>query len=758
MGDNVTRALNRVSALDACPGSTGEIMHGTSRRIARLRPVARVASLVSLLLAVASVEGAARTNVVLVLVDDLGWMDLHVQGNERLETPHLDRLSREGMRFTDAYAAAPVCSPTRAAILTGLSPARLRITNHIPDRRAFWPDNPRLRPAPTRDELPGEHVTVAERLKEAGYRTGFFGKWHLAGRAGREGRGSTPHYPEAQGFDRNVGGCAYGGPPTYFDPYRIHTIPGRREGEYLPDRLVDETVAFLGEEPGDPFFVALWFYTVHWPMEAPAELVTKYESRRGPGLKDARYGAMIEAMDAAVGRLLAALDELEVSGRTLFIFTSDNGGYLGVADNRPLRSGKGYLYEGGIRVPLIVRWPGVTPPGSTCDTPVISMDFFPTILEAAGLRPDPALPLDGESLVPLLRRTGDLERRAIYFHYPNYAWHRSNRLGSAIRMGRHKLIQNFDDGSLELYDLEDDLSETNNLASRLPRRARELEEELGAWRRASGAALPTPFFEATPDLSLPPVSEGPAAPGRRVRQKLDIHDGSDIHHVLYLPPEWRPGESYPVIVEYAGNRYGPDGNGDVCDGTPEGSCLGYGLSGGHGAIWLCLPFVDRARGRNALAWWGDVEATVEYAKRAVRKVCSDFGGDPDAVTLCGFSRGAIACGYIGLHDEEIAGLWRAFVAHSHYDGVRDWGYPGAVGEPARDRLRRLRGRPSFVTQEGSVEATRRHVLEVLGEGDHGFTFLALPTERHAADWILRDSPQRDRLRRWWRATLPQTAD
>ncbi|MBN1419486.1 MAG: sulfatase [Planctomycetes bacterium] len=430
-----------------------------------------------------------RPNVLFILIDDLGWKDLGCQGNARIRTPAIDRLASQGMRFTCAYASAPVCSPTRAAILTGRSPARLHLTNHIPDR--FVPKDASLLPAETLDHLPPEETTFAERLKEAGYATAFLGKWHLAGPgAGREGRGTEAFYPERQGFDLNFGGCALGGPPTYFDPFRIHNLESRRPGEYLPDRLADEAVAFLRAHRDGPFLLCLWTYTVHWPMEAKPDLLARYAGREGPGLKDARYGAKVEGMDAAIGRVLAALDELEIAERTLVIFTSDNGGFLGVADNRPLRLGKGYLYEGGIRVPLIVRWPGVVRPGSICRVPVISTDFFPTILAAAGLAPAPTPPLDGESLMPLLRQSGTLGRDAVFFHYPNYAWHLDNRLGGAVREGDFKLIETYEDGSIELYDLGEDIGETRDLSKEMPERARALRQKLDAWLRASGARMP----------------------------------------------------------------------------------------------------------------------------------------------------------------------------------------------------------------------------------------------------------------------------
>ena len=436
-----------------------------------------------------------QTNIVLIMIDDLGWMDLNCQGNKRLDTPNIDKLASQGMRFTDAYSAAPVCSPTRAAIMTGQSPARLGITNHLPDRQQFQPDNAKLRSARMLGHLPLEHVTLAERLKEAHYATAFLGKWHLSGRGtAKDGDLAEPKLrPEHQGFDVNVGGCGLGGPPSYFEPYRIPNITPRREGEYLPDRLADEAIDFIRANRSGPFFVALWNYTVHWPMQAPQNLVEKYESRIGPGIKDARYAAMIEAMDAAIGRVIETLDELKPADETLVIFTSDNGGFGGVSDCRPLRASKGYLYEGGIRVPLIVRWPGVVKGGTTCRTPVISTDFYPTLLEVAGLTSEAGKTLDGESIVPTLKQTGQLKRKAIFFHYPNYAWHRSNRLGGAIREGDYKLIKWYDDESVELYNLADDLSEKNDLSEKMPRRALDLKHKLQAWLAESAAAMPEPI-------------------------------------------------------------------------------------------------------------------------------------------------------------------------------------------------------------------------------------------------------------------------
>ena len=435
-----------------------------------------------------------RPNIVVIMADDLGWMDLHCQGNSLLDTPHLDRLATQGMRFTDGYAAAPVCSPTRAAMMTGQSPARVGLTNHAPGHAdRFHPPNSETTEADWVRHLTLDHVTIAERLRQSGYATGFIGKWHLSHRPGSDADGPfEPRLrPEHQGYQVNIGGCSRGGPPSYFEPYRIPNITPRRTGEYLADRLADESIAFVQAHKDAPFFLTWWNYSVHYPMEAPAELIEKYKNREG--VSRPVYAAMIEAMDAAIGKLLTALDHSGVSRNTLLIFKSDNGSLYG---NEPLRANKGFLYEGGIRVPWIIRWPGVVEAGSVCRTPVISMDTFPTILEATGLNPAPNRPQDGESLLPLLRQTGSLHRKAIYFHYPNYAFHKQNRLGSAIREGDLKLITRYDDGSLELYNLANDISEKQNLANSFPDVTIAMKTKLDAWLAASGAKMPGRISES----------------------------------------------------------------------------------------------------------------------------------------------------------------------------------------------------------------------------------------------------------------------
>ena len=430
----------------------------------------------------------SKPNVLFILIDDMGWMDLGCQGNKNLHTPNIDNLAKEGMRFTDAYAPAPVCSPTRAAIITGQSPARLQITNHLPHQDRFTPKDSKLLPAKMLNHLSLESETLAERLKiDAHYATAFIGKWHLY--TGRDKK----YNPLNQGFDINIGGCSYGGPPTFFDPYRIDFLPDRKKGEYLPNRLADEAISFISQQKSKdkPFFVALWNYTVHWPMEAPDKLVEKYKNLPVKGYRDHRYAAMIEAMDIAIGKVLKSLDDLNIAEETLVIFTSDNGPFGGVGDASPLRADKGHLYEGGIRVPLIVRWPGKVEAGVVEKTPVILTDFHPTILAATGLDLNSTIPNDGDNLIPLLEGKKEFKNRALYWHYPNFAFHRDNRLGSAIREGDHKLLHFYDTDSIELYNLKKDISEKNDLSEKMPQLAQKLKGKLSSWLKESGALMPT---------------------------------------------------------------------------------------------------------------------------------------------------------------------------------------------------------------------------------------------------------------------------
>ncbi|MEL6108187.1 MAG: sulfatase [Planctomycetota bacterium] len=431
-------------------------------------------------------------NIVLIMADDLGWKDLHCYGNENLETPNLDRLAKQGLLFTSAYSAAPVCTPTRAALMTGESPARLKITNHAGGHPPKFrkPDTDLETPIWLR-HLPLEKVTLAEQLQSVGYATGFVGKWHLSHRPNGATSPTEPELrPEHQGFELNVGGCRFGGPPSYFGPYRIPNLLAKQEGEYLPDRCADECIEFINSarERNRPYFLCWWNYSVHYPFQAPKELIAKYEKRKGRGIENPTYAAMIEGMDASIGKLLDAVDADTTDRETLVIFTSDNGPFAANVD--PLRGEKGYLYEGGIRVPMIVRWPERVATGRVTSTPVITMDIHATILDVANLKTDPSNTPDGITMVPILEGKSELDRESIYFHYPNYAFHKRNRMTSAIRSGAYKLIRFYDDDSVELYDLEQDIGESQNLAARMPKKAQQLRSDLEAWLERTKASHP----------------------------------------------------------------------------------------------------------------------------------------------------------------------------------------------------------------------------------------------------------------------------
>jgi len=450
------------------------------------------------LLEKAPAEEVARPNIVLILADDLGWADLGCYGGDLHETPHLDRLARQGVRFTDAYAAS-VCSPTRAALLTGKHYARLRIT--IWREAAQKPvANRNLAPPVVEENLPHSEITLAERLQAAGYLTAIVGKWHLGG---------ADHYPETQGFDVNIGGTHWGAPFSYFFPYRgagrfggecryVPHLELGKPGEYLTDRLTDEALRVIDAAGERPFFLYLAHHAVHTPIEAKPQLTSKYQAKLAPGMRhqNARYAAMLDSLDQSVGRVLNHLDEKGLADRTVVIFLSDNGGHVGEFDdlrctnNTPLRSGKGSMYEGGVRVPLVVRAPSVSP--GECREPVVVMDLTPTICELAGVKLDAGAvaDLDGASLTPLLRNPqGSLPRDALYFHYPHY--YPTTTPAGAIRARDWKMVEYFEDGRQELYNLRDDLSEGHDLAAREPEKAKELAVRLQAWRKRVDAQMPT---------------------------------------------------------------------------------------------------------------------------------------------------------------------------------------------------------------------------------------------------------------------------
>jgi arylsulfatase A len=424
-----------------------------------------------------------RLNVVLILADDFGWTDLACYGSKLYSTPNVDRLAREGVRFTQAYSACTVCSPSRAALLTGKYPGRLHVTDWIP---GLPPENPKLLVPDWTKHLPLEEISLARAFKSAGYATASIGKWHLGG---------EEYYPEKQGFDLNIAGTEAPSPKTYFAPYNIATLPEGPTGEYLTDRLAVEADKYLEAHKDKPFFLYLPHFAVHLPVQGKQNLIKKYRALLRPDIlqTNAGYAAMVESLDEAVGQVRSKLDELKLTDKTIVIFASDNGGRVPTTSNLPLRVGKGSCYEGGTRVPLIVFWPGVTKANSVCETPVIGTDLYPTLLEMVGEAKAARKGVDGASLVPLLRGTGKLKRDELFWHYPHYQHY---QLGGttpygAIRKGDFKLIEFFDDMRVELYNLKDDIGEQHNLAAQMPEKVDQLRNRLHAWRKEVGAQMPT---------------------------------------------------------------------------------------------------------------------------------------------------------------------------------------------------------------------------------------------------------------------------
>jgi arylsulfatase A len=480
----------------------------------------------------AAADPAAKPNVILVVIDDMGWADLGCYGSKLHQTPQIDKLAAGGMRFTSAYAACPVCSPSRAAIMTGKWPARLHLTDWLPGRGDL-PAQRLARPK-IRQQLALEEITLAEMFHKAGYATASIGKWHLGG----AGFG-----PREQGFDVNVAGDQGGSPPGYFAPFfqaagsKSGKTKGRQlagledapDGSYLTDLLTDAAIQFIEQHQDRPFFVYLPHYTVHIPLQAKPDLVAKYPAEtpfRGQQNSPV-YAAMIESLDGGIGRLLAKLDELKLAENTIVIFTSDNGGlatlegpHTPATSNAPLREGKGFLYEGGIRVPLIVRWPARIQPQQTSDVPVCTMDLMPTLTELCGIRLEHAI--DGQpfaaelAIHPQTRSVSEgngvpppnelvprsrvgLVSRPLFWHYPHYS-NQGGKPGGAVREGDWKLIEFYEDGRRELFNLKSDPSESHNLAAKEPQRVEELAARLAAWRKdvAAQEMTPNPAYAPNP--------------------------------------------------------------------------------------------------------------------------------------------------------------------------------------------------------------------------------------------------------------------
>lgn len=472
-----------------------------------------------------------KPNLIFILVDDLGWKDVGFMGSTFYETPNIDRLAESGMHFTNAYAACAVCSPTRASIMTGKYPARMGITDWIrgrysgieipenkqnpvgydtfPKRRFLTPKNPYW--------MESEETTLAELFKKEGYVTGHIGKWHL---------GPNKWKPEGQGFDFNYGGTDYGQPPVYFDPYErngfsIENLPGRDSGEYLTDREAFEAVNFIKTHADKPFYLNMWHYTVHTPLQAREDLIEKYKAKqvsnpnspqyREKDTMNARYrsrepldaqrnpiyAAMIESLDNAVGDILNTLDSLNLRENTLIVFFSDNGGHIVATDNSPLKLGKGHAYEGGIREPLIMSWPKKISSNTKSDFPVSSIDFLPTICNISNIKPSENQLIDGIDFSDVLFQESEPDRNTLYWHFPHYWWGDKVQPYSIIREGDYKLIKRYETDSFELFDLKNDIGETKNLTEVMPDKVNALNEKLETWLIEMNAKMPieNPNFE-----------------------------------------------------------------------------------------------------------------------------------------------------------------------------------------------------------------------------------------------------------------------
>ena len=437
-------------------------------------------------------RSGVQPNIIFILADDLGWKDVGFMGSAYYETPNLDKLAEQGVVFTNAYTNGPNCAPTRASLMSGQYTPRHGVYTVGSSERG-QARRRKLIPVANKTTLEADVVTLAEALKPAGYVSASMGKWHL---------GNDPELgPVGQGFDLNVGGYEAGAPRSYFSPYRNPELADGPRGEYLTDRLTAEALKFIEVHRDRPFFLYLPHYAVHTPLQAKKALIEKYQ-KKGPrgGQGNAKYAAMVESLDAGVGRIMDKLDELRLADNTVVVFFSDNGGVRNITSMDPLRGGKGMLYEGGVRVPLVVRWPGVVQAGRRCDEPVIGIDFYPTLVEIAGTQSPPGQILDGRSIVPLLRGAETMADRALFWHFPAYLQGKAagardeyfrTRPAGAIRLGHWKLIEYFEDGILELYNLKGDIGETTNLTRELPDKTEELHDKLIQWRQSVNAPVPT---------------------------------------------------------------------------------------------------------------------------------------------------------------------------------------------------------------------------------------------------------------------------
>ncbi len=449
-------------------------------------------------------------NVIVLLVDDLGWTDLGCYGSTFYETPNIDALAKQGLKFTNAYASCNVCSPSRASILTGKNPARLHVTDWITGHEKPYA---KLLPPNWTEYLPLEETTIAEVLKKKNYATASIGKWHLGD--------DIKYYPEHQGFDVNIAGNYVGSPPSYFSPYRIPRLKDGPKGEYLTDRLTDDALNFIRDKKDQPFFLYLSYYAVHVPLQAKAEDVSYFRAKRDSNAKqkNAVYAGVIKSLDENVGKVTRLIDELNLSENTIIIFTSDNGGILGVRNpitsNLPLRAGKGTSYEGGVRIPFIVRWKGRVHENTSSDVPVIHSDFFPTVAELTRSDITRINNIDGVSITPLLFGGNKLKRNELYWHYPHYHPEGATPY-SSLRAGDWKLIYFYETAKKELYNLKADPGELNDMAKKETKVTEALFKKINAWKQKVGTQDPVP----NPKYDPARANEGGGSEQRVVKDPL----------------------------------------------------------------------------------------------------------------------------------------------------------------------------------------------------------------------------------------------
>lgn len=457
-----------------------------------------------------------KPNIVFILADDLGYMDVTINGSRYYQTPNIERLAKRGIKFTNAYTASPLCSPTRASILTGQYPERFHLTTpsgHLAPNEdvplmkktaAAWQKV--VTPA-SRTFMPLEKITIAEKLKTTGYATGFIGKWHL---------GQNPYNPESQGFDYNVAGGPNAGPPNYFSPYHIKNLPDGPPREYITDRITDEALKYIEQKKDSAFFLCMWQFGVHAPFQGKLNYVKEFENKIDPRGKQNNpiMAAMIKSLDESIGRIMDKLDGLKLTENTMIIFYSDNGGNMydlvggkDATNNYPLKYGKGNIHEGGIKVPCIISYPGKIKPNTVSHEVISSVDFYPTLLSLASVKADKNQPTDGVDLWPHLTKKIPLNREAIYCHFPHYTPATNNYPSTSVRKGDYKLIRVYGEGEkqadmYELYDLKSDAGETTNLAATMPKKVKELDRLIINHVEKTGGIFPVKnpgYKEGTPN-------------------------------------------------------------------------------------------------------------------------------------------------------------------------------------------------------------------------------------------------------------------